>query len=237
MDPAQLWEDRRGPNANFERFIRRAVLGRSNGPLVWAMDEVDRLFATPFGTEFFGLLRSWHNERALDPTGPWSALTIAIAYATEAHLFITDMNQSPFNVGTRLTLEDFTQVQVAELSRRYQNPIKSQDELKPVYRLVGGLAVPGAPGPACTGAAELIFRSVRGGGRACESVLRRSSRRLLVLLVRDPELAAIMKGILSIKPCPTRRVSIAFAARTDSLATRPRTPGKMPLYAIYSGGI
>jgi len=31
---------------------------------------------------------------------------MAIAYATEAHMFITDMNQSPFNVGTRLSLAD-----------------------------------------------------------------------------------------------------------------------------------
>ena len=44
---------------------------------------------------------------------------MAIAYATEAHLFITDVNQSPFNVGTRLTVEDFTLSQVADLNERY----------------------------------------------------------------------------------------------------------------------
>src|SRR5262249_48359004 len=98
VDPAQFWEARRGPNANFERFVRRAILAPLRTPLLWGLDEVDRLFVTPYGSEVFGLLRSWHNERALDPSGPWSALTIAIAFATEAHLFITDMNQSPFNV-------------------------------------------------------------------------------------------------------------------------------------------
>ena len=66
----------------------------------------------------FGLFRSWHNERSLNPDGPWGRLTLAIVYATEAHLFITDLNQSPFNVGTRLTLEDFTFEQVAELNGR-----------------------------------------------------------------------------------------------------------------------
>ena len=94
--PLESWDPRRGPNANFERFIRREILGAIGAPLVWGLDEVDRLFVTPYGTEFFGLLRSWHNERALDPTGPWAGLTIVIAYATEAHLFITDLNQSPF---------------------------------------------------------------------------------------------------------------------------------------------
>ena len=71
----------------------------------------------------FGLFRSWNNERLLDPSGSWSRFTLVIAYATEAHLFITDVNQSPFNVGTRLTLEDFTREQVAELNRRYGSPL------------------------------------------------------------------------------------------------------------------
>src|SRR5206468_853191 len=83
------------------------------------LDEVDRLFGLPFASEVFGLFRAWHNERALLPEGPWSRLTLAIAYATEAHLFITDLNQSPFNVGTRLELADFDLIQVADLNRRY----------------------------------------------------------------------------------------------------------------------
>jgi hypothetical protein len=113
VNPTQAWDSRRGPNANLERFMRRDVLARIGRPLFWGLDEVDRLFVTPFGSEVFGLIRSWHNERALDPSGPWSKLTIGIAYATEAHLFITDINQSPFNVGTRLMLEDFTPAQVS----------------------------------------------------------------------------------------------------------------------------
>ena len=55
------------------------------------MDEVDRLFAYPFASEVFGLFRSWHNERALRPYAPWRQLTLAIAYATEAHLFISEL--------------------------------------------------------------------------------------------------------------------------------------------------
>ena len=42
----------------------------SQAPLVWGLDEVDRLFTCP-SSEVFGLFRSWHNERALDPDGPW----------------------------------------------------------------------------------------------------------------------------------------------------------------------
>jgi AAA-like domain len=95
--PRERWTPHRGPNANFQRFLERDVLRAVAGPLVWALDEVDCLFGGPFAGEVFGLFRSWHNARTLDPDGPWSTFTLAIAYATEAHLFITDLNKSPFN--------------------------------------------------------------------------------------------------------------------------------------------
>jgi len=136
--PEDVWDDRRSPNTNFERYLRREVLGKLSGHFVWGMDEVDRLFTCQFGSEVFGLFRSWHNERALDPQGPWSRLTLAIAYATEAHLFITDVNQSPFNVGTRLTLDDFTPGQVADLNERYDAPLRREAEVQEFYELLGG---------------------------------------------------------------------------------------------------
>jgi hypothetical protein len=113
------------------------VLAKIKAPLVWGMDEVDRIFHYPYANDIFGLFRSWHNLRALDPEGPWARLTVALVYATEAHLFITDLNQSPFNVGTRLSLEDFNHSQVAELNRRYQSPL-SDAEVEVYFGLVGG---------------------------------------------------------------------------------------------------
>ena len=201
--PAEAWDERRGPNANFERFMRREVLGRFGGQLVWALDEVDRLFGTPFGNEVFGLLRSWHNERALDPTGPWSGLTIAIAYATEAHLFITDLNQSPFNVGTRLTLEDFTPLQVAELNRRYQSPIKTQEDLNRFYRLVGGQPYLVRRGLHELGARKLDFDAFEEHAARDEAFYGDHLRRILVLLVRDAELTRAMRCVLASEPCPS----------------------------------
>src|SRR5262249_9128197 len=132
--PSEVWKSNRSPTINFEQYLRRAVLPKAATPVVWGLDEMDRLFACRFGSEVFGLFRSWHNRRALDPTGPWRQLTLAIAYATEAHLFITDLNQSPFNVGTRLHLEDFTFEQVEELNRRYDSPLGGKAELATFFR-------------------------------------------------------------------------------------------------------
>jgi DNA-binding SARP family transcriptional activator len=91
--PREVWEPGYGPNMNLEMYLRRQVLRTIPEPVVWGMDEVDRLFSYPYGSEVFGLFRSWHNARSLQPSGPWSRLTLAISYATEAHLFITDLNQ------------------------------------------------------------------------------------------------------------------------------------------------
>jgi hypothetical protein len=124
------------PASNFERFLRREVLGRLQTPVVWGLDEVDRLFHCEFKDDVFGLFRAWHNERSLDPQGPWGKLTLAMAYATEAHLFITNLNQSPFNVGTRIVLEDFTEAQVWDLTLRYG--LVPDDIGRRVFAIVGG---------------------------------------------------------------------------------------------------
>jgi hypothetical protein len=232
--PADTWDERRGPNANFERFMRREVLARFESPLVWALDEVDRLFGTPYGNEVFALLRSWHNERALDPSGPWSALTIAIAYATEAHLFITDLNQSPFNVGTRLGLEDFTPTQVAELNRRYRSPVKSQEELNRFYRLVGGQPYLVRRGLHELASRKLTYDAFEEHAARDESFYGDHLRRILVLLVRDPELTQAMKSVLNAQPCPSsesfdRLRSAGILIGHTPEEARPRCR----LYSIY----
>ena len=135
--PRDVWDEEDSANTNFGRFMRKEVL-KGGRPLVWGLDEVDRLFGYPFASEVFGLFRAWHNRRALDPSGPWQRLTLAMAYATEAHMFITDVNQSPFNVGTRLALDDFMPEQVAELDRRHGSPLGSMAALERFYGLVGG---------------------------------------------------------------------------------------------------
>ncbi len=136
--PTKTWDSGLGASLNLDYYMRDQVLRNADRHLVWGLDEVDRLFQCPFGSEIFGLIRSWHNRRALDATGPWSKLTVAIAYATEAHLFISDLNQSPFNVGTRLVLQDFTLDEVRELNIRYGSPLRSDSELMQLYELVGG---------------------------------------------------------------------------------------------------
>jgi hypothetical protein len=49
-----------------------------------AMDEVETVFDTAFRSDFFGMLRSWHNSRV--PTSPaWIKLDLALVTSTEPY--------------------------------------------------------------------------------------------------------------------------------------------------------
>ena len=132
-----FWSDAVNPSMNLERFVKGELLG-SGEPVFWGMDEVDRVFSCPYKSDFFGLLRSWHNRRAMEVDSAWSNLTVAVTYATEAHAFIEDLNQSPFNVGIALELNDFDLKQVAELNRMHGNPLKNIADLQELFSLIGG---------------------------------------------------------------------------------------------------
>jgi len=138
VPPRAIWDPLRSPTLNFERYLRRQVFRPGAEPLIWAVDEADRLFTRPFVGEVFALFRTWQNARSLEPQGPWRQLTLLMAYATEAQPSIIDLSQSPFNVGTRLRLEDFTLDQITELNRRAGSPLQSADELRSFARLIGG---------------------------------------------------------------------------------------------------
>lgn len=230
--PRSIWDPEDSPNTNFGRFVRREVLAGGEH-VVWGLDEVDRLFPYPFASEVFGLFRSWHNRRALDPTGPWHRLTLAMAYATEANLFITDVNQSPFNVGTRLTLHDFTPEQVEELNRRHGSPLRDEKDLVIFGSLVGGHPYLVRQGLLALATAtpldELIERAPAPEGPFGEHL-----GRLLYLVSRDAALAEATRDVLEGRRPPDEdsffRLRSAGVLLGDSVYdARPRCL----LYALY----
>ncbi|MCW3051066.1 MAG: hypothetical protein JWN14_236 [Chthonomonadales bacterium] len=137
-NPDTHFESGRAGTTSFERFLKRDVLPVASGSLVWVIDEADRLFDRPFRDDVFAMLRSWHGERAVDFTGRWQKLTVILAYATEAYLFISNLDQSPFNVGTHVELDDFTRAQVGDMKRRYGMVLREEREVDRLYALVGG---------------------------------------------------------------------------------------------------
>lgn len=188
------WDPIFGSTINMEDFMRAAVASDPR-PLVWFMDEADKLFTVPFASDFYGLVRSWHNSRATDTAGPWGRLTIAIAYATEAHLFIQDLNQSPFNVGRPFVLEEFDLSRVLALNEKSGSPLKSADEVASLMDLVGGQPF-------------LVRRAINSllGGMTLSELLAFAGResgpfadhlkRILVSISNMPMVLGVVRGML-----------------------------------------
>ncbi len=195
-DPLQSWDERRGASRNFSRFLERQVLPSIATQLLWGLDEIDRLFSCAYGSEVFGLFRSWHNARSLNPQTPLHKLTLAIAYATEAHLFITDINQSPFNVGTRLALDDFSLPDVIELNRRYQHPLKSPAAVEQFFRLVAGQPYLVRLGLKTMAERHMDFAAFAARAAHEDGPYGDHLRRLLLMLMQDAPLCEAVRGLL-----------------------------------------
>jgi hypothetical protein len=205
--PEDNWRPARAPNINFERYIIREVMDKIEGHVVIAWDEVDRLFPFEYASETFGMFRSWFTARATNPDMPWGRLTQAFVYATEPLLFITDQNQSPFNVGTKLEMHDFTIEQVGKLNELYESPLKSEDELKRFYALFCGqpylsrrafFELTHQPNP-------LTLDQLVAAADLDEGPFGDHLRRILVVVSRDEKTLEVVTGLTHKKPIPDQK--------------------------------
>ncbi|MEH1770875.1 MAG: AAA-like domain-containing protein [Nostoc sp.] len=111
----------------------QSLLKQLDGVLVLALDEVDKLFEYPEIYEnFFPMLRNW-NENA-NESNTWEKLRLLVAHSTEDYGRL-DINQSPFNLGLPIKLEEFTEEQVKSLAIRHGLDSKN---ILPIMSLVGG---------------------------------------------------------------------------------------------------
>jgi hypothetical protein len=122
---------------DMNRFMKRTVL-ETTGPLVLAFDEVDRVASRSYGTDFFSMLRSWHNSRAMSPGPAWRGLDLALVLSTEPDLLIQDTYQSPFNVGHTIELDCFTREQCHAMNARCEPKPLVRDDVDEIYDLLGG---------------------------------------------------------------------------------------------------
>ncbi|MBD2302208.1 AAA-like domain-containing protein [Nostoc sp. FACHB-190] len=131
----EYWQMPLGNSQRCTRYVGRYLLKDFGQPLVLAMDEVESVFDSEFRSDFFGMLRSWHNSRATTPI--WKKLDLALVTSTEPYQLIDNLNQSPFNVGVVIDLEDFTTQQVADLNQRHGSPLNFKEEQQ-LIALLGG---------------------------------------------------------------------------------------------------
>ncbi|HEX4965498.1 MAG TPA: AAA-like domain-containing protein [Thermoanaerobaculia bacterium] len=137
LQPKELWDSELlGEKGSFSEFLVRAVLNGSSSPVVLILDEVDRLFDRSYRGDLFAAVRGWHNNRATEEA--WENLHLVLGHATDPALWIENLNESPFNVGDRLRLGDFTRDEVADLNDRHGKPLRNAEEITGLMELVGG---------------------------------------------------------------------------------------------------
>ena len=213
-----------------DRYLQRHILKGLGHPLVLAMDEVDRVFDTNFRNDFFGMLRSWHNSRAIYPS--LDKLDLVLVTSTEPYQLIDDLNQSPFNVGQIIELEDFTPALVADLNRRHNSPF-DDNALQQLLRLLGGHPFLVRKAMYLVASKQVTPTELFANATAASGPFGDPLRRLLSLLYNKPELIQGMQQIISQNVCLDRqilwRLRGAGLVRADKQSSLPRCQ----LYAEY----
>jgi WD40 repeat protein len=113
-----FWRDHSflGPLQRWMAAVHGVVLDRCPERLVVFIDELDVIRGLPFPTdEFIAAIRACYNQRAQDPTMERLSFCL-LGVATPAEL-VKDVRTTPFNIGRRIELNDFTDSEAAPLAQ------------------------------------------------------------------------------------------------------------------------
>jgi hypothetical protein len=105
-----------GPLQRWVTAIEQVVLKKLSSNVVIFVDEIDIVRSLPFSTdEFFAAIREFYNRRSRDASFNRLAFGL-LGVATPTDL-IRDTRMTPFNIGRRVELNDFTAVEATPLAR------------------------------------------------------------------------------------------------------------------------
>ncbi|MEG4196656.1 AAA-like domain-containing protein, partial [Microcoleus sp. Pol12A5] len=131
----EYWKGVRGSKNKSTNYFQRYLLSNIAQPLVLGLDEVDRIFQhSEIATDFFGLLRAWHERGKNEEI--WKKLRLVISHSQEVYIPL-NINQSPFNVGLPIELPELNQRQVTDLVNRHRLNWSNQ-EICDLMEMVGG---------------------------------------------------------------------------------------------------
>lgn len=115
LESSWLSRDRLGPLDRWMRAVREIVLPRRSGQIVIFVDEIDAVRSLPFSTdEFFAAIRECYNRRT--EASDLARLTFCLLGVATPSDLIRDTRTTPFNVGQRIELNDFTEAEAAPLA-------------------------------------------------------------------------------------------------------------------------
>ena len=103
-----------GLTLRLTRFFEEVVLAEVSEPIVIFVDEIDTTLSLGFTDDFFAAIRYFYVARAQNPALRRLSFVL-IGVATPADL-IRDPKRTPFNIGERVDLRDFTPAEAAPLA-------------------------------------------------------------------------------------------------------------------------
>ncbi len=126
----EFWEDhlQLGPLQRWLQAIRQVVLPSYYDAVVIFVDEIDAVLSLPFSTdEFFAGIRELYNFRTEDRELERLRFCL-LGVATPADL-IRDTRMTPFNIGQRIELRDFTAAEARSLAQGLRRDEKLANDL------------------------------------------------------------------------------------------------------------
>ena len=121
-DLERWWEDHAhlSGTQRLVNFFQKVIIEEISAPIVIFLDEIDCTLSLPFTSDFFAAIRALYNARAQVPA--LKRLTfVLIGVATPSDL-ISDPKRTPFNIGQRVELTDFTLDEAAPLAEGFALP-------------------------------------------------------------------------------------------------------------------
>jgi hypothetical protein len=121
----------------FIKFFEEVLLGETDAPVVIFIDEIDTTLSLDFTDDFFAALRNIYNSRGDVPAFRRLSFVL-IGVATPSDL-IKDASRTPFNVGRRVDIADFTYDEALPLADGLGLPAgKAHEVLKWGIKWTGG---------------------------------------------------------------------------------------------------
>ncbi|MEW6734267.1 MAG: AAA-like domain-containing protein [Acidobacteriota bacterium] len=181
-----------GPLQRYLLVVRELVRSLYTGKVVIFIDEIDIVCSLPFSTdEFFAGIRELYNHRTTEPE--LYRLSICLLGVVVPYDLIQDTRLTPFNIGQRIELLDFTAQEAATLAKGLQcDPPLALALLQHILTWTYGH--PYLTQHLCQAVAERALKSASEIDKLCEELFLSNHAR-----VKDTNLLFVRERILHCK--------------------------------------
>jgi hypothetical protein len=228
----EYWQKKKSGNKRLcSKYFKEYLLTEITQPIVLGLDEVDRIFNEKIAADFFGLLRTWHENGKNDEA--WKRFRMVITHSQEVYIELP-INQSPFNVGTDIELPEFNRAQMQELIGRHKLSW-TDTQIDQLMAIVGGHPH----------LVRIALYQIARGRITLNKLLKTAAnekspysdhlRRHLHNLQEHPELTTIFKQVITTKdPIPVKELGNSlFKLCSMGLIKIDEENRVMPSYDLY----